>query len=264
MCPVPKKRAFDLILPRALPRPYTPPVQRPKALPAADARRSLAARIHQIGPFFPHDLFLGIAADGLPVLLNLADPSPGPLCIISEKTAPWRSFLFHTAYALSLTHPQANIRFLLISSVLARWQPLNKPPYCLGLTSHFSRQAGRLLAAAERWMYAVRRPRRDEYLLLLIDDLPTLAAHCEEETLLLLGDLLQQGPEYGLWPIVGLPASQLASFPFLQSAQATRIYGPGNFTPFNGPDSARLRALGEQEFLLSQGESRWLRFSLLG
>lgn len=46
---------------------------------------SLNAVLDEIG-LMPHEaLFMGVASDGLPVLLNLQDPSPGPILVAGDS-----------------------------------------------------------------------------------------------------------------------------------------------------------------------------------
>ena len=56
----------------------------PRPLPAAP---SLADSISALGPLPNEALLLGLASDGLPVLLNLHDPHPGPLLVAADPGA---------------------------------------------------------------------------------------------------------------------------------------------------------------------------------
>ncbi len=250
------KRRFDLLtsaaLPRQLPAPSAPPVHAaPRRSDRTRPRWTLARALAELGPFLPHTILLGVAADGLPVLLDLSDPTPGPLLVLGQPRGRQR-FLWQTARTLAATHPQADVRFVLLSPVLQPWQTLSRQPQALGVASAFSRQAETLLHAAEAWGYSLRRRAGSQYLLLLLDDLPTLAAHCNEETFLLLGDLLAHGPAHGIWPIVTAAPASLARLPQTwQHALAARIHHQGN-TSYPASD----------EFLLADGNGG-LRFSLV-
>ena len=55
--------------------------QQAKPMPAAP---SLVDSLSELGPMPREALLLGLASDGLPVLLNLHDPHPGPLLITAD------------------------------------------------------------------------------------------------------------------------------------------------------------------------------------
>ena len=264
-----ESRHFDLlttaVTPRALPAPR--PADRP-ALAAQQRRRfprwTLAQAVEALGPFSPESALLGVAVDDLPVLLDLSDPSPGPLLIVGQQRAGLQRFLFHTARSLTATHPRAEVRFILLSPVLRFWLPLSRLPQSAGVAPIFSRQADALLHAAESWGYQAWRPTHHRYLLLLIDDLARLAAYCEEETFLLISDLLTHGPAHGIWPIVTATSDSLSRVPSAwRQRLGVRIYGQTRAAPLHGsPPAFQLQSLHPtDEYLLPAGQN-WLRFSL--
>jgi hypothetical protein len=60
------------------------PLRPGSPVPAAP---SLTDSLSELGPLPKEALLLGLAPDGLPVLLNLHDPSPGPLLIAADPGA---------------------------------------------------------------------------------------------------------------------------------------------------------------------------------
>ena len=56
------------------------------------------------GPMPDEALFLGVATDELPVLLNLHDPTPGPLLIIGDPGTGKTSLLQTIAQAVESMH----------------------------------------------------------------------------------------------------------------------------------------------------------------
>ena len=58
-------------------------MQRAQVKPAP-ALPPLNEVLAEFGPMPPEALFLGVASDGLPVLLNLHDPIPGPSLITGD------------------------------------------------------------------------------------------------------------------------------------------------------------------------------------
>ena len=53
----------------------------PRPVPPAP---SLAESLSELGPLPKEAMLLGLASDGLPVLLNLHDPHPGPLLVAAD------------------------------------------------------------------------------------------------------------------------------------------------------------------------------------
>src|SRR6266508_5524979 len=71
-----------------------------KPMPAAPAMTEVLA---EIGSLPTEALFLGIATDGLPVLLNLYDSHPGPILIAGDAGSGKTAFLQTIAQAVAQT-----------------------------------------------------------------------------------------------------------------------------------------------------------------
>src|ERR687897_3803354 len=72
---------------------------------------SLNEIIADFGPM-PHEaLFLGVASDGLPVLLNLHDPVPGPILITGDSGSGKTALLQTIAAAAGKPHPPEELQF---------------------------------------------------------------------------------------------------------------------------------------------------------
>ncbi len=85
----------------AVQRALVTPDVRPIPAPPAPA---LEQALDEVGPMPREALFLGIAADGLPVLLNLHDPAPGPLLLIADPGAGKTAFLQTIARGVEVMH----------------------------------------------------------------------------------------------------------------------------------------------------------------
>lgn len=81
-----------------------PEIQAAQTMPVA-ARPSLAESLSRMGPLPREALFLGLASDGLPVLLNLHNAHPGPLLIAADPGAGKTALLQMIARA-GCTHAQ--------------------------------------------------------------------------------------------------------------------------------------------------------------
>ena len=71
------------------------------------------------GPLPREALFLGIASDGLPVLLNLHDPHPGPMLIIGEAGSGKTAFLQSVAQSVVQTHKKNEVQSFTREQILS-------------------------------------------------------------------------------------------------------------------------------------------------
>src|SRR4030095_7827721 len=65
---------------------------------------TLSEILEEIGPIPREALLLGMAADGLPILLNLYDSHPGPILVIGDAGAGKTGFLQTVARSAIQTH----------------------------------------------------------------------------------------------------------------------------------------------------------------
>ena len=72
--------------------------------PAVGMPPALSDVLAEIGPLPPEALFLGVASDHLPVLLNLYDPHPGPMLIAGDAGSGKTAFLQTIAHSVIQTH----------------------------------------------------------------------------------------------------------------------------------------------------------------
>src|SRR4026208_1485204 len=105
----------------------TPPS---KPMPAAPALTDVLA---EIGPRPGEALFLGIATDGLPVLLNLYDSHPGPILITGDAGSGKTAFLQTIAHSVAQTHSPNDIQFGVITNYPDEWERLESMPHRIGI-----------------------------------------------------------------------------------------------------------------------------------
>lgn len=163
-----------------------------------DSRLDLESVLRRCGPIPRAAAFLGVALDGLPVLLNLRDPSPGPLLISGDPGSGKRRLLQVVARFADLAHPSGEIGHVVLTDHTRDWEALAQSPHCEGvLPFHHPLTASYISALVK--IGQAGRPSRP-YLLLIVDGLDVLAS----ETIL-RHDMLwlfQNGPTRGIWPIV--------------------------------------------------------------
>jgi hypothetical protein len=161
-----------------------------------------------IGPLPPEALFMGQACDdGLPVLLNLHDPAPGPILIVGEHGAGKTALLRALAQSVIATHAPSQIQFAVITNRVEEWQErLADAPHCVGIFFSDSFEAKRLVDSAVTWISKTDRALQS--VLLLLDGLEDV---CGWENLSALEQVLICGPRKRVWPIATV--NSLAAVP---------------------------------------------------
>ena len=102
----------------------------PKPVPAAP---SLADSLSELGPLPREALLLGLASDGLPVLLNLHDPHPGPLLIAADPGAGKTALLQLIAQAAADMHEPSDVQFGVVTNYPDEWGHLTELEHCVGI-----------------------------------------------------------------------------------------------------------------------------------
>jgi hypothetical protein len=207
-------------------------------------------------------LFLGVASDGLPVLLNLSDPRPGALLLLGDSQTGKTDFLQGVACAASTTHSPNHLRFAVVTTHRQEWEEWESTPHCLGVWEASDTSLRDLLFdLSER----VQLSGSHETLLLLVDDLQSLA-NLDSETQENLHWLLANGSSGRVWTIATLNADQASGLHLWVRDFGTRIYGriadpvlADRLTPMPG---ANLRTLFSGAQFCIREKSHWLRFWL--
>lgn len=206
-------QAYDELTSRASP---------PRVVPGS-AHPTLSDALARSAPLPPDALFLGMAVDGLPVLLHLDDPTPGALLIAATARAGKTMFLKAIVHAAGLHEQADNIRFCVLTPCPAEWEEIASSPQCLGIFDAQDDIAPEFLADLAIWGREQRRA--GEWGLLLVDDL-TLITSLPPEAHQTLRWLLVRGPGRGIWPLATLDVANAEQvLPWL-AAFRTRLMGP--------------------------------------
>lgn len=221
---------------------------------------SLEEILSEISPLPSEALFLGVAEDGLPVLLNLHDSVPGPLLICADKGSGKTGFLHFIAKALIKLHNPEDVQFGVITANPEEWRGYEKSTHCVGIFPFHQNSGEDFILSLGSWAH-VNNSRQS--VVLLLDDL----IHMEDaspEVQDTLRWLLLRGPARHVWPIASLNPSQIEkSLPWLDLFR-TRIYGAikeenlAQSITRSADTSLSLLIPGTQ-FTMREGRS-WLRF----
>src|SRR5688572_24370439 len=89
--------------------------------PPAPGLPTLRTVITDASPLPREAIFLGLAEDGLPVLLNLYDPIAGPLLITGDQASGKTNLLQIIAKAVELTHSPSSVQYAVITQYPDEW-----------------------------------------------------------------------------------------------------------------------------------------------
>src|SRR5688500_16362265 len=82
---------------------------------------SLKSVLTEAGSLPRKALFLGLAEDGLPILLNLYDPIPGPILITGDRASGKTSLLKMIARATEHLHTPAEVQYGVVTASPNEW-----------------------------------------------------------------------------------------------------------------------------------------------
>jgi hypothetical protein len=241
-------------------------------LPAsAPASPTLSGILAQTGPLPLEALLLGVAPDGLPVLLNLYDPHPGPVLIAGDAGSGKTAFLQTIARSVAQTHAPNDLQFGVITNYPDEWDSIEATSHRAGVFTVGHKGTQEFIHSLVAWAHSNKNTH--QCMLLLVDDLESVAT-LDMEAVQEFRWLLSRGPSRRVWPIVTLNAPRYGQvISWLQNFR-TRIFGRianPRVAEALGCDKAsgvdQLEA--EMEFCLRekrlQGESateNWLHFRL--
>ena len=232
----------------------------PKPVPAAP---SLMDSLSELGPLPREALLLGLASDGLPVLLNLHDPHPGPLLVAADPGTGKTALLQLVAQAVTVMHSPGDVQFGVITNYPDEWEHLAGFEHCVGIFPSYHDSAVDFLSSLSGWAHANKGGQQS--ILLLIDDLESMN-DLDFDARQTLRWLFLRGPARRVWPIVTLNAERTSEVEDWLEAFRTRIFGQiqddrmaGQLT---GVPRTTLHGLqAGLQFVLREGND-WLKFWL--
>jgi hypothetical protein len=213
-------------------------------------------------PLLGGSLQLGLAENGLPLLLDLYDPAPGPLLVAGDESSGKTAFLQSLAQSSGFQDP-GEVQFGVLTPFPEEWSALEALPNCLGIWPAFHSAARHFLSQLVSWADVL--PRTRQVILVLVDglDLLTTSSFQGQHD---LRWLLTYGPRQHVWPMVTVNPGRLPRLDTWLDYFPTRVLGR-----VKRPQTAKLLLRDPQINLaeLAPGElyglSRpecWLKFQL--
>ena len=238
--------------------------------PAVGRPPTLREVLAEIGALPAEALFLGIASDHLPVLLNLYDSNPGPMLVAGDSGSGKTAFLQTIAHSVIETHSPADLQFGVITNYPDEWESIEATPHRVGVFPVGHSGTQEFMKSLAAWAHSNKNTH--QCVLLLVDDLESVAS-LDLETLQHFRWLLLRGPARRVWPIVTLNAPRYGQvISWLQNFR-TRVFGRvANVRVAEALGGDNASALGQLEpqiqFCLREKDPRsspadnWLRFWL--
>src|SRR5919197_457112 len=219
---------------------------------------SLNEVLADYGPMPQQALFLGVASDGLPVLLNLHDPVPGPILITADPGAGKTALLQTIALAAGKMHQSDDVQFGVLTNHPDEWNGLEEIPNNVGIFPLYNQSAEDFILSLASWAHGNKTSQQS--VLLLLDDLEA-ACNLDFDARQNLRWLLLRGPARRVWPIITLNPNRMENImPWLEAFR-TRVFGTmQNQQQISQLDavSAELESLNSgSHFTLQEGD-HWL------
>src|SRR5688572_11491689 len=198
--------------------------------PEIDAARSvkpvptlppLSEVLAEFGPLPPEALFLGIASDGLPVLLNLHDPIPGPLLITGDAGTGKTNLLQLVGNAAARMHQPQDLQFGVLTSHPDEWSGVEDIPNNVGVFPLYHESAEDFILSLASWAHGNKTSRQS--VLLLLDDLE-IASNIDFDARQNLRWLFLRGPARRVWPVVTLNPKRMENILPWLDAFHTRVF----------------------------------------
>lgn len=229
------------------------------ASPASDLP-TLSSTIADTSPIPDTALFLGLADDNLPVLLDLYDPVPGPLLIVADEASGKTLFLQMIARSIELLHNPSDVQSGVVTQYPDEWNHFQDSQSVVGIYPAQGGSAGELLQSLVTWAH--NNKENSQSILLLIDDLEAITK-LDPQTGQNLRWLLLRGPSRRVWPIVTINASRVHNMEAWLGFFRTRLFGhtrDAHNSHFIANDPDKLfDDLAASQFTMREGNN-WLNF----
>ncbi len=222
---------------------------------------SLTSVLADASPLPREALFLGMAEDGLPVLLNLNDPIPGPILIAGDQASGKTAIIQMIARAAELLHSPSEIQYGIITQYPQEWTGFQENQINMGIYSAQDKNTQELLQSLFNWAH--NNKGEEQSIVLFIDSLESMK-NLDPQTEQNLRWLLLRGPSRHVWPIITVNTHSARNMESWLSFFRTRIFGriqnvqDANFIAGYASETINDLTSGSQ-FAMREG-NKWLKF----
>lgn len=191
-----------------------PEVVQPAPAPIQASRSLSLERLLELHPGLPRETaVLGVGEDGLPVLLDLNDPTPGSLLLIGDEREKHLDMLRSVVASTAKRNPPRALQFLVITDDTLAWhgwiEAQGYDRHCLAIVDRKSEEAQFWVMRLADWTEQRRMEGRgDPPILVLIDTLDFLP-NVPYDVRLNFDWMIKEAPPARIWPIASI-STQLA------------------------------------------------------
>ena len=237
-----------------------PEIDAARQVKPTPALPALSEVLAEHGPMPAEALFLGVASDGLPVLLNLHDPVPGPILITADPGSGKTALLQMIALAAGKMHQPDELQFGVLTNHPDEWNGVEDIPNNVGIFPIYDTASEDFILSLASWAHGNKSSQQS--VLLLLDDLEA-ASNLDFDARQNLRWLFLRGPARRVWPIITLNPNCMENISPWLDAFRTRIFGsmenPQHVQRL-GAEKAELDSLDiGSHFTLREGD-HWLQF----
>ena len=175
----------------------------------------------QVATLSGGSLMIGLAEDGLPLLLDLYNPTPGPLLIAGDGGSGKTAFLKALARASNIQNP-GEIQFGVVTPFPEEWKAHEVLPNCMGIWPAYHSASRAFLSQLISWGDILSKSR--QAVLVFFDGLELLTP-VGSQIRYDLRWLLLYGPERHIWPVVTVNPGRLPRLETSLEPFQTRILG---------------------------------------
>jgi hypothetical protein len=190
------------------------PDARVRSMPTSPAeiyspRTTLQDVLDRLGDLPPASAVVGICEDGLPLLFDFAEPSPGSILIQGEHPAANTRLLQTILASAAALNPPDKLRFTIITPNPGEYQTFERSDHCRAILSSFDRVSSELVIELAEITEQRRYGRnRGGVEILALDDLPAFVQNNDYEVNAYLKWLLKYGPRSKVWPAATVKNAQ--------------------------------------------------------
>lgn len=218
--------------------------------------------LNNIGPLPATALFLGLADDGLPVLLDLWNPAAGPILVAGDSQTGKTGFLKTIIRFVNFTrHPQ-EIQYSVIANSSSEWEGYADDPHCLGIFPAVHKRVTQLTRALAAWI-EINQTSRQSVLLLIdgLDDFIFWNRGLDQE----LQKILLYGPAKKVWPVISINLETFQNVDWLKFFH-TRVFGYTKYSRIIIKDDGNchqgLDSLSKGVEFRVKKNSQWIHFRI--